>query len=411
MSSTPHDPDSGPGPAGGRANPRGLRAEQIVRAATTLFQDAGYRNVSIEQIGAAVGLTGPAVYRHFPGKHDILVQALLTQVDLVDDLVREADAYGETPQAQLWRFLDRLGDQTTNHDVSILWRREQRHLHPAQLADMRVYFTKFGDYIADKVAAVRPDLPAVDARLLGFAVLSLYSNTSVIRGTMPPAHVMQIQRAVARSIVGCQLPAPGPDASPPTPATRRPADRHERILDAATALFAERGFHDVRIDDIARAADISVATFYQQIPGKTEVLRAILVRALEGVLFLTTHALDGVEPRDALDVLISLHVRQSLGVHGRIIPIFTRDLVYLPEADQNALRAAQRAYIAEWAVAIRARSPELSESDAAGLTRAFIGVSGDIVQVPELRARPGISAALAALATAILQPADLLSDG
>jgi len=38
-------------------------------------------------------------------------------------------------------------------------------------------------------------------------------------------------------------------------------------------------------------------------------------------------------------------------------------------------------------------------------------VTGDIVQSPELRARPGISDALIALATAILQPADLLSDG
>ena len=411
MSSTPHDPGSGPGSAGARATPRGLRAEQIVRAATILFQDYGYRNVSIEQIGAAVGLTGPAVYRHFPGKHDILVQALLTQVDLVDQLVREADGDGETPEAQLWRFLDRLGDMTANHDVSILWRREQRHLQPTQLAEMRGYFTKYGDYIADKVAAVRPDLPDADARLLGFAVLSLYSNTSVIRGSMPPARVVQIQRAIARSIVDCEVPAAGPDASPPSPPIRRPADRHERILDAATGLFAERGFHDVRIDDIARAADISVATFYQQIPGKTEVLRAILFRALEGTLFLTAHTLDGVEPHDALDVLISLHVEYALGVHGRIIPVFTRDLVYLPDADQDALRSAQRAYIGEWATAIRARSPELSDGDAAGLTRAFIGVTGDIVQSPELRARPDISDALTALATAILQPTDLLSDG
>ncbi|MBN0975595.1 MULTISPECIES: helix-turn-helix domain-containing protein, partial [unclassified Gordonia (in: high G+C Gram-positive bacteria)] len=46
------------------------RVEQLIAEATSLFQDAGYRNVSVEEIGAAVGLTGPAVYRYFPSKQD-----------------------------------------------------------------------------------------------------------------------------------------------------------------------------------------------------------------------------------------------------------------------------------------------------------------------------------------------------
>jgi AcrR family transcriptional regulator len=55
------------------------RTEQVARAAAHLFQDFGYQNVSIDRIGAAVGLTGPAVYRHFKGKHDILVHALMSR--------------------------------------------------------------------------------------------------------------------------------------------------------------------------------------------------------------------------------------------------------------------------------------------------------------------------------------------
>ncbi|WP_368072709.1 TetR family transcriptional regulator [Gordonia sp. UCD-TK1] len=64
-SSPPSDPDE-PARVVARLRPLeprslGQRSAQIVRAATRLFQDAGFRNVSIEQIGAAVGLTGPAV--------------------------------------------------------------------------------------------------------------------------------------------------------------------------------------------------------------------------------------------------------------------------------------------------------------------------------------------------------------
>ncbi len=109
-------------------------------------------------------------------------------------------------------------------------------------------------------------------------------------------------------------------------------------------------------------------------------------------------------------MLISIHVEQSLGVHGRIIPVFTRDIVYLPDADQETSRSAQREYIAEWVTAIRARAAELTDADAAALTRAFLGVAGDIVQSPELRERPGITEDLTTLANRILLPAGLLSN-
>ncbi|MBN0973418.1 MULTISPECIES: helix-turn-helix domain-containing protein, partial [unclassified Gordonia (in: high G+C Gram-positive bacteria)] len=73
-SPTPRSPSrSAPAPAPrderpGR--PPEPRVEQLIAEATSLFQDAGYRNVSVEEIGAAVGLTGPAVYRYFPSKQD-----------------------------------------------------------------------------------------------------------------------------------------------------------------------------------------------------------------------------------------------------------------------------------------------------------------------------------------------------
>lgn len=48
------------------------RREQIVAAAATLFRDQGFSRTRIEDIGAAVGMTGPAVYRHFPSKQALL---------------------------------------------------------------------------------------------------------------------------------------------------------------------------------------------------------------------------------------------------------------------------------------------------------------------------------------------------
>ncbi|MBD0861190.1 TetR/AcrR family transcriptional regulator [Gordonia sp. zg691] len=407
MQSPPSDPDESPVRTSGRARNSGPRSEQIVRAATSLFQDAGYRNVSIEQIGAAVGLTGPAVYRHFPGKHDILVQALWTHSDLVEQLTVDADARGTTPSEQLDLFLDGLGDLTVTRDASTLWRREKRHLQAAQagLLDARAVFLH--QHLESKISAVRPPGPAGAGALLSAAVLSVYSNTSGMRGTLKPQRLIEVQRAVADAIVGCTLPPAVADAGQRYRTGRQPVSRRERILDAATQLFSERGFHDVRIGDIARAADVSVATFYQEATSKADVLRTVLWRGVEGILYVSADALTRASDSEALDALVSVFVHYSLGLHGRIMPVFTRDLMYLSEADRAPLLDAQRDYRAEWIAAIRVRTRSLSSADANALAQALFGVTGDIIASPHLRSRPGIVAELTALARVILSPVGL----
>ncbi|WP_067480774.1 SACE_7040 family transcriptional regulator [Actinomadura hibisca] len=65
------------------ANPR--RAE-ILGAAAELFARRGYHGTSIGDLGRAVGLTGPALYRHFRGKEAVLAEMLL---DISDRLRAE----------------------------------------------------------------------------------------------------------------------------------------------------------------------------------------------------------------------------------------------------------------------------------------------------------------------------------
>src|SRR5579872_3681161 len=48
------------------------------------------------------------------------------------------------------------------------------------------------------------------------------------------------------------------------------------ILDAAEAVFAERGFHGARIQDIAQRARIAVGTVYNHFEQKDDVLAALL---------------------------------------------------------------------------------------------------------------------------------------
>src|SRR3954452_16951771 len=82
------------------ANPS--RREQILRAAAQLFAERGSRAGGVDDVGAAVGVTGPAIYRHFASKDAMLAEMLLRISErlLAGGTERIASAGGD-PDAQL----------------------------------------------------------------------------------------------------------------------------------------------------------------------------------------------------------------------------------------------------------------------------------------------------------------------
>ena len=62
--------------------PRGrARREQLVEATAALVAEHGYHQVGVVDIGAAAGVSGAAIYRHFAGKQDLLVAVIERAVD------------------------------------------------------------------------------------------------------------------------------------------------------------------------------------------------------------------------------------------------------------------------------------------------------------------------------------------
>ena len=65
------------------------RKQAIVDAARELFHDRGYHATGIDDIGAAAGITGPGIYRHFDSKDQILAtifdQMWLRLLDTIDE--------------------------------------------------------------------------------------------------------------------------------------------------------------------------------------------------------------------------------------------------------------------------------------------------------------------------------------
>lgn len=95
---------------------------------------------------------------------------------------------------------------------------------------------------------------------------------------------------------------------------RQKADRHDRIIDAATALFREQGYEAVKMESIAAAAEVSIGTIYNYYRNKGDLLVAIVSLEVEEVL----KAGAGViarPPRSAeaaVDALVGGYVEHSL---------------------------------------------------------------------------------------------------
>jgi AcrR family transcriptional regulator len=73
-----------------------------------------------------------------------------------------------------------------------------------------------------------------------------------------------------------------PSARPRTRRARKAAQTRQRILDAATGLFLERGYAATTIDAIAERADVAVETVYSRFGNKATVVEAILEPAIVG---------------------------------------------------------------------------------------------------------------------------------
>ena len=89
-----------------RAKRRPYRRDEILAAAVKLFHERGYHGTGMDDIGAEAGISGPAIYRHFKGKEEILEILLLDAARSALDEAREVVAAAPSPRKALESLVD-----------------------------------------------------------------------------------------------------------------------------------------------------------------------------------------------------------------------------------------------------------------------------------------------------------------
>lgn len=154
------------------------RREAVLDAAARLFRARGFHGVSVDDLGAAAGISGPGLYRHFPSK-DAVLMAVLDRVWLLlrPALDRAADLPAdEAVEVLLDAQLDLALGQP---EAIVVLVRELRHLPD----DYRERASRNRErWVAGWVRAIRelhPDLDAVQAREVATAVHGLIDSAAL----------------------------------------------------------------------------------------------------------------------------------------------------------------------------------------------------------------------------------------
>ena len=102
--------------------PADERRRQLAEEAAGRFNRYGFHQVSLAEVASAVGLTAPAVYRHFRNKNALLAGAIESGLDVVDAAFDAAGpGLDDLTYALAGAALDR-------RDLWVLLQREMRHL-------------------------------------------------------------------------------------------------------------------------------------------------------------------------------------------------------------------------------------------------------------------------------------------
>ncbi|MCZ7525388.1 MAG: TetR/AcrR family transcriptional regulator [Acidimicrobiia bacterium] len=162
---------------GGRA--RTSRRDAILEAATRLFAERGFAETGVDDIGEAVGITGPAVYRHFASKHDLLVAVIERSVRTHDETTARALAESRGPDDRLAKLVHFTADACIDDRAltAIYWQ-ERRNLPPDARQEIDALHRRMMDEWAAALREVRPDLTGSEARMAVHAASALLQSVA-----------------------------------------------------------------------------------------------------------------------------------------------------------------------------------------------------------------------------------------
>ncbi len=177
--------------------------ERILAEATRLFLLHGYEKTSIDEIGVAAGLSGPAIYYHFRSKSDLLLRvvdraqesSIQVTTSLLDPHVDPLDALSLMVAA--W-----VDDSFRNRALILTYTHEHPHLDQEIRSKLGAKYRTITDMWMVVLARLRPELPEAERLAMVDSAFWLIRSQAFFRSTLP---IAQLSRRLRVMVLGSLL--------------------------------------------------------------------------------------------------------------------------------------------------------------------------------------------------------------
>lgn len=156
----------------------GDRRSEIVDLASQMFARHGFHGTSMDDLGAAVGLSGPALYRYFPGKEAILSAMLVDISERLLDGGRQRVADNPDARQRLEALVDfHVEFALDDPDLIDVQAREMDAMPEEDRRTVRRLQAQYVSLWVEAMGEVWPRLTAESARSAAHAAFGLINST------------------------------------------------------------------------------------------------------------------------------------------------------------------------------------------------------------------------------------------
>lgn len=178
------------------------RREQILETAAELFAARGFHGVSVADLGAACGISGPALYKHFPSKDSMLAEMLVNISEHLLDGGQKRVANATDPRSALQDLIDFHVDFAITHPALIaVQERDWSSLPDDSRSEVRHLQRDYVSLWAEQVTARYPAVTGEAARATAHVGFGLINSTPHSK-KLPIEAMREILTRMARLSLG-----------------------------------------------------------------------------------------------------------------------------------------------------------------------------------------------------------------
>lgn len=102
-----------------RENEREVRKRLIIRAAMELFEEKSFHEIGMRDIALKAGVSAASIYRYFPSRDDLFVEALIQDINHIEELLKKRVESGGTIEELAIAVVDYMIDNEATFQMMV----------------------------------------------------------------------------------------------------------------------------------------------------------------------------------------------------------------------------------------------------------------------------------------------------